>query len=65
MPRLPSSPLWRREVSGGLPTDPELEVALEPINRWIEARDQGPDWERIAQVLNDYLGSGVASTAVG
>ena len=52
----PSSPLWRREASSALPTDEELEQALEPINRWIAARDQGPDWERIAEVLNGYLG---------
>jgi hypothetical protein len=33
-----NSPLWRR---GGA----ELDAALEPINRWIEARDQAPAWD--------------------
>jgi hypothetical protein len=52
----PSSPLWRREASSGLPTDEALEEAMEPINRWIASRDQGPDWDVIAAKLNSYLG---------
>jgi len=49
-----SSPLWRR---GGAETITEagLEQAMEPINRWIELRDEGPQWEVIAERLNDFL----------
>lgn len=39
----------------GLPSDNELEEALEPINQWIESRE--PDWEAIAARLNNYLGA--------
>jgi hypothetical protein len=52
----PSSPLWRREASSGLPTDEALEEAMEPIDRWIASRDQGPDWDVIAAKLNSYMG---------
>lgn len=38
--------------------DDVLDGALEPINRWIEARDQAPEWDAVAERLNDYLGEG-------
>jgi len=52
-----SSPLWRR---GGAETIIEagLEQAMEPINRWIESRDEGPQWEAVAERLNAYLSDG-------
>jgi len=34
--------------------DEALAAAMEPINRWIEARDQAPQWEVIAESLNAY-----------
>jgi len=30
--------------------------AMQPINRWIEARDQSPAWDAVADRLNAYLG---------
>jgi len=48
-----SSPLWRR---GG--AEEISEAALEPINRWIEARDKAPAWDAVAKRLNAYLGDG-------
>jgi len=49
-----SSPLWRR---GGAETITEagLEQAMEPINRWIESRDEGPQWEAVAERLCGFL----------
>jgi hypothetical protein len=52
-----NSPLWRRGGAEEI-TEAELEEALEPINRWIEARDQGPDWPAVAVRLHEYLGDG-------
>jgi len=31
---------------------------MEPINQWIEARDQAPGWQAVAARLNGYLGDG-------
>jgi len=52
-----SSPLWRRGGAEEI-SEAELEAALEPINRWIEARDQAPAWYAVAERLNAYLGDG-------
>jgi hypothetical protein len=55
------SPLWRRERNRAEPValeqlcDEALEAAMEPINRWADNL-QTPDWARIAQLLNGYLG---------
>jgi len=49
-----SSPLWRRGGAEEI-TEQGLEAAMEPINRWIESRDEGPQWEVIAERLNDFL----------
>ena len=49
------SPLWRRGGAEEI-SEAELDAALEPINRWIEARDQAPGWDAVAQRLNAYLG---------
>jgi len=49
-----SSPLWRRDGPAEI-TEQGLEAAMEPINRWIESRDEGPQWEVIAGRLNDFL----------
>jgi len=49
-----SSPLWRRDSPAEI-TEQGLEQAMEPINRWIESRDEGPKWEVIAGRLNDFL----------
>jgi len=49
-----SSPLWRRDGPAEI-TEQGLEAAMEPINRWIESRDEGPQWEVIAERLNDFL----------
>jgi len=50
-----SSPLWRRDGLAEI-TEQGLEAAMAPINRWIESRDEGPQWEVIAGRLNAYLG---------
>lgn len=50
-----SSPLWRRGGAEEI-SEAELDAALEPINRWIEARDQAPGWDAVAERLNAYLG---------
>lgn len=39
-----NSPLWRRGGAEEI-SEAELDAALEPINRWIEARDQAPAWD--------------------
>jgi len=52
-----SSPLWRRDGPAEI-TEQGLEQAMEPINRWIEARDQAPAWDAVAERLNAYLGDG-------
>jgi len=49
-----NSPLWRRGAAEEI-TEAGLEQALAPINRWIESRDEGPQWEVIAGRLNDFL----------
>jgi len=49
-----NSPLWRRGGAEEI-TEQGLEQAMEPINRWIESRDEGPQWEVIAERLNAYL----------
>jgi len=49
-----SSPLWRRDGPAEI-TEQGLEAAMEPINRWIEARDQAPAWDAVAERLNDFL----------
>jgi len=50
-----SSPLWRRDGPAEI-TEQGLEAAMRPINRWIEStRDEGPQWEVIAERLNGYL----------
>jgi len=49
-----SSPLWRRDGPAEI-TEQGLEQAMQPINRWIESRDEGPQWEVIAGRLNDFL----------
>jgi len=49
-----SSPLWRRDGPAEI-TEQGLDAALEPINRWIEARDQAPGWDAVAEHLNGYL----------
>ena len=51
------SPLWRRGGAEEI-SEAELDAALEPINRWIEARDQAPGWDVVAERLNAYLGDG-------
>jgi len=50
-----SSPLWRRDGPAEI-TEQGLEQAMQPINRWIESRDEGHQWEVIADRLNDFLG---------
>jgi len=45
-----SSPLWRRDGPAEI-TEQGLEAAMEPINRWIESRDEGPQWEAVAERL--------------
>ena len=50
-----NSPLWRRGGAEEI-SEAELDAALEPINRWIEARDQAPGWDAVAERLNAYLG---------
>lgn len=50
-----NSPLWRRGGAEEI-SEADLDKALEPINRWIEARDQTPGWEQVAERLNAYLG---------
>jgi len=52
-----NSPLWRRGAAEEI-TEAGLEQALAPINRWIEARDQAPAWDAVAERLNAYLGDG-------
>lgn len=49
------SPLWRRGGAEEI-SEAELDAALERINRWIEARDQAPGWDAVAERLNAYLG---------
>jgi len=49
-----SSPLWRRDGPAEI-TEQGLEAAMEPINRWIESRDEGPQWDAVAERLNAYL----------
>jgi len=49
-----SSPLWRRDGPAEI-TEQGLEAAMEPINRWIETRDQAPAWDAVAERLNDFL----------
>ena len=34
-----------------------LAAAVAPINEWIDAQRQEPEWERIADRLNAYLGA--------
>jgi len=51
-----NSPLWRRSGAEEI-TEPGLEQAMEPINRWIESRDEGPQWKAVAERLNGYLGT--------
>jgi len=50
-----SSPLWRRDGPAEI-TEQGLEAAMEPINRWIESKDQSPAWDAVADRLNDFLG---------
>jgi len=50
-----NSPLWRRGGAEEI-TEADLEAAMEPINRWIAARDQAPAWDAVATRLNDFLG---------
>ena len=52
-----SSPLWRRGGAEEI-SEAELDAALEPINQWIEARDQAPALKAVAARLNAYLGDG-------
>jgi len=52
-----NSPLWRRGGAEKI-SEAELDAALEPINQWIEARDQAPAWDAVAERLNAYLGDG-------
>ena len=51
-----SSPLWRRGGAEEI-SEAELDAALQPINRWIEAREQAPGWEAVAERLNAFLGN--------
>ena len=44
------------ELAAAMPTDAQLEAAIAPINEWIDAQQQAPDWPRIAQLLNGFLG---------
>jgi hypothetical protein len=37
--------------------DDALAAAIAPINEWIDAQRQEPEWERIAERLNAYLGA--------
>ena len=37
-------------------SDAALAAAIAPINEWIDAQRQEPEWERIAERLNAYLG---------
>lgn len=37
--------------------DDALAAAVAPINEWIDAQRQEPEWERIADQLNAYLGA--------
>ena len=52
-----NSPLWRRGGAEEI-SEAELDAALQPINRWIEAREQAPGWDAVAERLNGYLGDG-------
>jgi len=54
-----NSPLWRRGGAEEI-TEQGLEAAMAPINRWIESRDEGPQWDAVAARLNGYLGDGWA-----
>jgi len=49
-----SSPLWRRDGPAEI-TEQGLEAAMEPIDRWIESRDEVPAWDAVAERLNDFL----------
>ena len=44
-------------LAAAMPTDAQLEAAIAPINEWIDAQRQEPEWERIADRLNAYLGA--------
>ena len=50
-----NSPLWRRGEAEEI-SEAELDAALKPINRWIEAREQAPGWDAAAERLNAFLG---------
>ena len=47
-----SSPLWRREPLPETMSDQALDAAMEPINEWIEGRDQ-QGWEARAAEFID------------
>ena len=47
-----SSPLWRRESLPETMSDQALDAAMEPINEWIEGRDQ-QGWEARAAEFID------------
>ena len=52
----PMAGLTDAELAAAMPTDAQLEAALAPIDRWIASRQQEPAWDRIAQLLNGFLG---------
>ena len=52
----PMAELSDAELAAAMPIDAELEAAMAPIDRWIESQQQEPEWERIAQLLNGFLG---------
>jgi hypothetical protein len=44
------------ELAAAMPTDAELDAAMAPIDRWIEGQQQEANWERVAELLTEYLG---------
>ena len=48
----PASPIWRREPELKTASDEALDAAMEPINEWIESRDQ-QGWEARAAEFID------------
>jgi excisionase family DNA binding protein len=37
-------------------SDADLAAAMAPIDRWIESQREDPDWERVAELVTEYLG---------
>ena len=52
----PMAELSDAELAAAMPTDAELEAAVAPLDRWIDAQRQEPEWDEIAARLNGFLG---------